>query len=92
MRDICLRAEVPSVVRAVKRNLYLGTVYYPLLLLHTAGIPLFGRYTVFFTMMMSLLSFIWVALNFISLFSCYRYLCPGKSDPTPPKQQKKRPS
>ena len=84
MRDICLRADVPSVVRAVKRNLYFGTVYYPLLLLYTAGLPLFGRYTAIFSMLMPLFSLVWIVCNFLPLFSCYRFLCPGT-----PEDQKK---
>ncbi len=90
IRDLCHRAKYPMGERRSARNLRLACVYFPLSFLYIAGLPVLGRYTVYFSLIMPLLSLAWVFLNLFLFFSCYRELCPGApTGSSPEKHQKK---
>ncbi len=90
IRDVCHRAKYPKGEQRAARNLRIGCIYFPLSLIYRAGLPILGRYTVYFSMVMPLFSLLWVFLNLLLLFSCYRELCPTPTAaPASLKHQKK---
>ncbi len=86
--------DLRSIKAKAKRNLYLGIVYYALLLFLNFPIAFIQRLNIYLTakfsigLVLFLFGYVWMFLNLALIFNCYMWICKPGDEDMPIKERK----
>lgn len=87
--------DLKSIKAKAKRNLYLGIVYYALVLFLNFPIDFIHRLNLYLTEKLSiglvlfLFGYVWMILNLSLIFNCYMWICPPGDEEMPLRERKR---